>query len=158
MKSLRQAWFRFVDRELDRAVVLPDRETTKSGEWNAWVGETGERLAGKALWRRGAKVLYRNFRPGNGGEIDIVSRDGEVLVFNEVKTRTSEKYGRPIDAVNRGKQRLVIRGANAWLRELNQPSVLVRFDVIEVILRDGEPPEVNVVEDSFVAPQAGLGM
>ncbi|MDF1824243.1 MAG: YraN family protein [Verrucomicrobiales bacterium] len=154
---MRTAWFRWVDRELDRATVLPAREVTETGEWNRLVGETGERLAGKQIHRGGGKVLFRNFRAPKGGEVDIVYRDGETLVFAEVKTRTSDQFGRPGDAVNREKERLIIRGANAWLRELNAPSVLFRFDVIEVLLLDGIPPDVQINEDVFTTPQRGLG-
>lgn len=129
-----------------------------SGEWNALVGTTGERLAGKQLWRTGRKVLYRNFRPKEGGEVDLVYRDGDVLVFGEVKTRTRGEFGEPARAVDRAKQRLVIRGANAWLRELNFPDLLFRFDVIEVLLIPGEIPQIRINEGAFTTPQVGLGM
>lgn len=130
----------------------------EQAEWNAWVGMTGENLAAKYIWRSGRKVLYRNFRPDGGGEVDIVYRDGNFLVFGEVKSRTSATFGRPADAVNKTKQRLVIRGANAWLRELNSPEVLFRFDIVEVLLPNGEIPEINLIEDAFTTPQVGLGM
>lgn len=155
---LYQAYFRFVDSELDRVADLPDRETMTSGEWNAFVGATGERLAGKQLWRTGRKVLYRNFKPREGGEVDLVYRDGEVLVFGEVKTRTRGEFGEPARAVDREKQRLVIRGANAWLRELNVPDLLFRFDVIEVLLLPGTIPQIRINEGAFTTPQVGLGM
>ncbi|MEQ1841258.1 MAG: YraN family protein, partial [Verrucomicrobiales bacterium] len=126
--------------------------------WNAFVGTTGERLAGKQLWRTGRKVLYRNFKPREGGEVDLVYRDGEVLVFGEVKTRTRGEFGEPARAVDREKLRLVIRGANAWLRELNFPDLLFRFDVIEVLLLPGAIPQIRVNEGAFTTPQVGLGM
>ncbi len=66
MRPLVQAWYRWIDRELDRPVAHPDADGMSDGEWNAWVGATGERLAGKHLWRTGRKVLYRNFRPREG--------------------------------------------------------------------------------------------
>ena len=66
----------------------------------------------------GRKLLYRNFRSPKGGEVDLVARDGKVLSFVEVKTRTSEKFGRPLDAVDREKEKLIERGANEWLRLL----------------------------------------
>lgn len=147
-----------MDRELDRVVALPEREWMEAGEWNRFIGETGERLAGKQIHREKGKVLYRNFRAPKGGEVDIVYRDGDTLVFAEVKTRTSDQFGRPGDAVNREKERLIIRGANAWLRELNYPEVLFRFDVIEVLLLAGEPPQVKINRDGFTTPQVGPGM
>lgn len=158
MRLLFQAWYRWVDFELNRVPLLPDRDDMSSGEWNAFVGATGERLAGKQLWRTGRKVLYRNFKPEGGGEVDIVYRDGDILVFGEVKTRTRGEFGEPARAVDRAKQKLIIRGANAWLRELNFPEVLFRFDVIEVLLLPGVLPQIRINEGAFTTPQTGLGM
>ncbi|MEX2577850.1 MAG: YraN family protein [Verrucomicrobiales bacterium] len=158
MRWLLQPFYRLVDTELRRPLQMPDRGGMDRAEWNAFVGAMGERLAGKELWRTGRKVLYRNFRPAGGGEVDLVYRDRDVLVFGEVKTRSRGEFGEPARAVNRAKQRLVIRGANAWLRELNHPEILFRFDVIEVLLIDGEPPRVRVNENAFRTPQLGLGM
>lgn len=157
MNWILTAWYRWVDRELDRVVTLASRDLVEAGEWNRDIGRTGERLAGKQIHREKGKVLYRNFRAPKGGEVDIIYRDGETLVFAEVKTRTSEQFGRPGDAVNREKERLIIRGANAWLRELNHPKVLFRFDVIEVLLLEGKRPEVKINKDAFTTPQRGLG-
>lgn len=128
------------------------------GEWNAHVGAVGERLAAKHLWRTGRKVLYRNYRPRGGGEVDLVYRDRRVLVFGEVKTRTRGEFGDPGRAVDRAKEKLVVRGANAWLRELGNPELLFRFDIVEVLLRPGGPPRLRVVESAFTTPQRGLGM
>jgi len=128
------------------------------GEWNAYVGSKGERLAGKHLWRTGRKVLYRNFKAEGGGEVDLVYREGNTLVFGEVKTRTRGEFGDPAKAVDRAKEKLVIRGANAWLRELNYPELLFRFDIIEVLLHRGEAPRIRVIENAFTTPQRGLGM
>lgn len=130
----------------------------EKGEWNALVGSMGERFAAKHLWRTGRKVLYRNYRPKEGGEVDIVYREGDTLVFGEVKTRTRGEFGDPSKSVTHAKEKLVIRGANAWLRELNHPEVLFRFDIIEVLLHQGEAPRFQVIENAFTTPQVGLGM
>ncbi len=158
MRTVVQAWYRWIDRELDRPIVPPDAEGMSDGEWNAWVGATGERLAGKHLWRTGRKVLFRNFRPREGGEVDLVYRERDTLVFGEVKTRTRGEFGDPARSVTREKQKLVIRGANAWLRELNYPEVQFRFDILEVLLPTGEAPRIQVIENAFTTPQRGLGM
>jgi putative endonuclease len=158
MRPVVQAWYRWIDRELDRPADPPDADEMSDGEWNAWVGATGERLAGKHLWRTGRKVLYRNFRPKEGGEVDIVYREGDLLVFGEVKTRTKGEFGDPAKSVTREKQKLIIRGANAWLRELNYPEVLFRFDIIEVLMPPGEVPRIQLIENAFTTPQRGLGM
>ena len=88
----------------------------------------------------------------------MVYRDGEILAFAEVKTRTSEQFGQPAQAVNQEKKALIIRGANAWLKALGRPEVIFRFDIIEVILQDGQRPEIRVIEAAFTTPQSGIGM
>jgi len=113
------------------------------------IGELGERVAVAYLRGAGRKVLYRNFRGPKGGEVDIVARDGEVLSFVEVKTRTRDAYGRPLDAVDKEKERLIERGADAWLTLLGTREIPWRFDVVEVILLEGELPKVHVVHDAF---------
>lgn len=128
-----------------------DPETGKPDK--DWVGRAGEKLAARWLWLGGMKVLYRNYRAPKGGEVDLVLRDGKVLVFCEVKTRTSEAFGRPVEAVTEPKQRLIARGAMAWMQLLDMPSVNFRFDVVEVMLRDGEVPELNRVEKAFDLPE-----
>jgi putative endonuclease len=95
-------------------------------------------------------VLYRNFRSGPGGEIDLVCRHGEVLVFVEVKTRSTEVFGRPMAAVDRKKRRRIARGAMTWLRMLDMPDITFRFDVVEVMVT----PEIDVrvIENAFSLP------
>ncbi|MDB6073715.1 MAG: hypothetical protein JWO89_1355, partial [Verrucomicrobiaceae bacterium] len=104
---------------------------------NAEIGGAGEKLAEKWLKRQGRKVLYRNFAGPKGGEVDIVCRHRDTLTFVEVKTRTSEKFGRPANAVNLEKQKLIQRGAREWMRMLNQPLISFRFDIVEVIFAEG---------------------
>src|SRR3954454_22662943 len=97
------------------------------------LGTRGENLACRFLRKNGYKILYRNFRGRTGGEIDLVCRDRDTLVFVEVKTRTREDFGRPLESVDREKQRRVARGGLAWLRLLDNPDILFRCDVVEVI-------------------------
>ena len=118
------------------------------------IGAFGERLAAHYLWAHGCGVLYRNYRAPKGGEVDLVCRDGEMLVFAEVKTRTSDRYGRPMDAVDAEKESLIIRGAMDWLRLLDRPEIFFRFDVIEVLLPDGEIPKVTWVKEAFGLPKS----
>jgi len=113
------------------------------------IGRLGERIAAAWLGREGCRILYRNFRAPAGGEVDLVVRDGALLIFAEVKTRRVGGRGRPLDAVDREKQKLIERGANAWLKLLGTRELPWRFDVIEVILEDGEKPLVNRVRDAF---------
>ncbi|MGI8821102.1 MAG: YraN family protein [Chthoniobacterales bacterium] len=112
-------------------------------------GATGEKLACRYLRRQGYKILYRNFRGRTGGEIDIVCREGETLVFVEVKTRSREDFGRPFDAIRSEQQRRISRGALAWLRMLDHPNILFRFDVVEVLMRDGDETSVELIRNAF---------
>jgi len=113
----------------------------------------GEKLAGLFLRRHGYKILYRNFRDRTGGEIDIVCRDGDTLVFVEVKTRGGEDFGRPIEAVNRQKQLRVSKGGLAWLRLLDNPDLDFRFDVVEVLLPDEGDPRLELIQNAFELAQ-----
>ena len=94
-------------------------------------------------------MIYRNFRAPGGGEVDLVARERNVLLFVEVKTRTGEGHGRPLEAVNREKRDLIRRGAREWLRLLGTRQIPWRFDVVEVLLTDGEKPTVNWVRNAF---------
>ena len=117
------------------------------------LGTRGEKLACQFLKRSGYKILYRNFRGRSGGEIDIVCRNGDTLVFIEVKTRTREDFGRPFDAVDRNKQKRIARGALAWLRLLDDPDILFRFDVLEVIIPEGAQPRIEILRNAFALPE-----
>jgi putative endonuclease len=92
----------------------------------------------------------RAIRAPRGGEVDIVCRDKtcSMLVFVEVKTRRSMAFGSPAEAVTRAKQRLITRGALAWLQMLNNPAVIYRFDIVEIVLADGVP-QFNLIRDAF---------
>ena len=106
-------------------------------------------MALRFLRRNGYKILYRNFRGRSGGEIDIVCRDSDTLVFVEVKTRTREDFGRPVAAVDRQKQKRISRCGLAWLRMLDNPDILFRFDVVEVIITDGVKPRLELIKNAF---------
>ncbi|MDP0490752.1 MAG: YraN family protein [Verrucomicrobiota bacterium JB023] len=112
------------------------------------IGQRGERIAAEFIWARKGKVLYRNFRAPGGGEVDLVVREGKVLCFVEVKTRTKRR-GRPIEAVDKAKQELIERGAREWLKLLGRRDLPWRFDVVEVILEEGLRPDVTWVKDAF---------
>ena len=117
------------------------------------LGTRGENLACQFLKKNGYKILYRNFKGRTGGEIDVVCRHRDTLVFVEVKTRTREDFGRPLDAVDREKRKRISRGGLAWLRLLDDPDILFRFDVVEVILADGEKPRIEILDNAFSLPE-----
>jgi len=116
------------------------------------LGRQGEGLAAQYLRRTGYKVLHHNYRAPKGGEVDLVCRDHDTLVFVEVKTRTSDAYGEPAEAVTATKQQLIARGALAWLKLLGNPEIHYRFDIVEVRIT-GKKAEVNVIKNAFVLPE-----
>ena len=67
----------------------------------------------------------------------------------EVKTRTREDFGRPLEAVDRAKQKRISRGALAWLRMLENPDILFRFDVVEVIVAKDADPRIELIKNAF---------
>ena len=111
-------------------------------------GEAGEHAAKKNLKRSGLKFLTANFRSSRG-EIDLIFRDEDCLVFVEVKSRSSETWTRPAAAVNVRKRRLLSQTALDYLRLLKQPQVRVRFDIVEVLLQEGAVREVRHLPNSF---------
>jgi putative endonuclease len=111
-------------------------------------GERGERAAETYLKAQSMKFLARNFR-SERGEIDLVFRDQDCLVFVEVKTRSSESWTRPAAAVDARKRRLISLTALDYLKLLRNPPVKFRFDIVEVLLRDGEVREIRHLPNTF---------
>ena len=111
-------------------------------------GELGERAAKHQLRRQGLKFLTANFRSPRG-EIDLVCREKDCLVFVEVKTRSSEEWTRPAAAVNAERRQRLTRAALDYLRLVKNPKVKVRFDIVEVLLEDGAVREVRHLPNSF---------
>lgn len=111
-------------------------------------GKLGERAAEKHLRRLGLKFLTRNFRSARG-EIDLVFRDRDCLVFVEVKTRSSESWTRPAAAVNARKRRLLSQAGLDYLKLLRNPPVKFRFDIVEVLLAGGAVHEVRHLPNTF---------
>ena len=111
-------------------------------------GRLGERAAKRHLKRSGLKFLTANFR-SERGEVDLIFRDGDCLVFVEVKTRSREDWLRPAAAVNAERRRRLTRTALDYLRLLKNPQVKVRFDIVEVLLVNSQVREVRHLENSF---------
>jgi putative endonuclease len=111
-------------------------------------GQLGETAAKKHLRRNGLKFLTQNFRSGRG-EVDLVFREDDCLVFVEVKTRSSEEWTRPAAAVNKERRGRLTRAALDYLRLLKSPQVKVRFDIVEVLLDNGSVREVRHLPNTF---------
>ncbi|HHU64366.1 MAG TPA: YraN family protein [Clostridiales bacterium] len=111
------------------------------------LGKYGEYLAQDYLRRQGYEILHTNFRRPYG-EIDIIARHNGYLVFVEVKTRSSLQYGRPSESVNRKKRRTYINLAQDFMYNYGFDNCQVRFDVIEIIISDGEK-QYNLITNAF---------
>lgn len=108
------------------------------------LGVYGERVAEAYLRRQGYKPLVRNFKT-QWGEIDLTCRDGEVLVFVEVKSRTRGGPDRPATAVNASKRRHMLRSAVEYIHLLRDRDPRTRFDIVEVILETGKMPDCVLI-------------
>jgi putative endonuclease len=110
-------------------------------------GSTGEDLAARYLRADGLEIVERNWRVP-AGEVDIIARRPGLVVFCEVKTRTTDWWGDPSEAVSPIKQARLRRLAACWLSERRPGPADIRFDVISVIVRDGRT-EVRHIRGAF---------
>ncbi len=112
-------------------------------------GEWGEDLAVKCLRAKKYRILGRRVRIGRG-EIDIVARDGEQLVFVEVKARATAKEGRPAEAVNYRKRRLLAQSGMRYISRMRHAVTSYRFDIVEVVGNRNDPsPAVTHIVRAF---------
>jgi putative endonuclease len=114
------------------------------------VAATGEMAAEKFLRKKGYRIVTRNFRARNHGEIDIIAVDGDTLCFVEVKARVSEAFGGPEAAVTKKKQLRIVRAAQYYISRKKLHEVPCRFDVVSVRLGQ-DAPQVEVIRDAFQA-------
>ena len=122
--------------------------TNKSGKGRASLGNRGEQRAAKFLKKLGYKILTRSMR-NPAGEIDIVARDGKVIVFVEVKTRESTIAGHPEEAVTMNKQHRISRTAAMFLKYHRLSDSACRFDVIAILWPAGEKPQIKHIKHAF---------
>ena len=100
------------------------------------IGKYGEDVAERYLKQKGYKIIERNFTCRQG-ELDIVAENREYLIFIEVKTRSNFLYGKPIEAVDRKKQKHLYKVAKYYLHIHRWEERFVRFDVVEVYVEKG---------------------
>lgn len=110
-------------------------------------GTAGEALACRYLEERGLEVLERNWRYGRH-ELDIIAKHGAEVVIVEVKTRSSELYGQPEEAVKKGKRGKIIKAANAYV-QATDCQLRLRFDIVSVILHPSGKPYIHHIPDAF---------
>ena len=110
------------------------------------LGSRGEDIAADFLEKKGYKIIRRNYKTPLG-EADIIVKDNNTVVFVEVKTRTSDAFGRPFEAVNYRKQEKFKKIALYYLKH-NKIESPVRFDVVSIISQNGKN-EVNHIIEAF---------
>jgi len=118
-----------------------------AGSSQALSGRTGEEIARRYLEGLGFVILETNYR-FRRGEIDIIARDGDDLVFCEVKARWNDEYGPPEYAVTPQKQKQIRKVAEGYLYERNIRDQVCRFDVVAIQVTDGTP-EIRHLKDAF---------
>jgi putative endonuclease len=111
------------------------------------LGAIGEDVAARLLEDGGFEVVDRNWRVTEG-ELDLVARRGDLIAFCEVKTRRTDHWGDPSEAVAPHKQIRLRKLAALWMREQKPGPASIRFDVFSVIVRDGRT-DVRHIADAF---------
>lgn len=135
---MRNGWARI----LDWWRGIPDQHS------NIRLGIFGEQAASQHLSEKGMRLLTRNYRTPRG-EIDLIFRDRDCLVFVEVKTRSEGARTRPADAVDVRKQQRISRAAETYLRRINAPRTVWRFDVVEVLIEGERVSRIEHLKNVF---------
>jgi putative endonuclease len=115
--------------------------------WKQKFGEQGEALAVHRLKKAGYKIIETNYRTRRG-EIDIIAKDKDTIVFVEVKSRRSVNFGNPKQAVTLRKQKKISMVALYYLKTTGQSSAKARFDVVTVISSQ-DKPQVEIIKNAF---------
>lgn len=120
--------------------------------YNKNIGDFGEECARKYLENNGYKILATNYNC-RFGEIDIIALDNKCLVFIEVKTRTSLKYGAPEYAVNYYKKKHLFLSARCYIEQFRMKEYFARFDVVEVFAKYADNKfgieKINIIKNAF---------
>lgn len=112
------------------------------------LGRSGEATAAKYLKKCGFSIVKKNYSCKHG-EIDLIAKDGDILVFVEVKTRSQQAFGSPASSVNSRKQIQISKAAHNYLVEHQVGDVDARFDVVSVFMLKGEKPVIEHIPDAF---------
>ncbi|MCK4647911.1 YraN family protein [bacterium] len=112
------------------------------------LGQSGEEVAFEFLRKKGYRILEKNYKTLLG-EIDIIARDKEQLVFVEVKSLSDTSYILPQEMVNKRKQEQIIRVALSYLKAKGLEDADCRFDCVAVVFSLGKEPEIELIKDAF---------
>jgi putative endonuclease len=109
-------------------------------------GNKGEKLAVQHLDEKGYKILHTNWRHGKA-EADIIAEKNGMLIIAEVKTRSTDYFGSPAEAVDKHKQKMMVKAAEAYL-EINNIDLEVRYDVVSIVMKENQVM-IEHIEDNF---------
>lgn len=138
----------FREKFFSKALSVPDSESSRAER-----GRYGEDLAAQYCKRElGYRQIARNWRYKQD-EVDLICRDGEVLVFIEVRARSESALVSGFDSVDAKKKQKLLRACKAYLKQLSHPPKHLRFDVIGVVLRENEPGEVRHYQNIALFPK-----
>jgi putative endonuclease len=113
---------------------------------NLW--HFGEEEGARFLKKNGCKITERNYRTSRG-EIDIIARSGNIIIFVEVRTRASNTFAEPWETVGHRKRERIRAAAREYLREKPSPDAEVRFDILSITLDDGVKPRIDWLQNAF---------
>ena len=147
-KQIRSQWS---SEPLERCrwVKFPSTRQSRSEHSKDRRARAGEDAAAQYLASKGFSILHRNIRFPEG-ELDIVAKSKNFLVFIEVKTRESERFGFPFQSISEGKQRRQVAMARRFMSLCRLQRVPVRFDVVSVLQPQGQPPSIEHIESAFL--------
>lgn len=117
------------------------------------LGKHGEKVALRYLERKGYSLLQKNWRMSNL-EVDLILDNGNEIVFVEVKTRSSSKYGRPEESIDSEKQMFLMNAADVYMRNLNV-ELPARFDVVSIVISEREV-QIEHFEDAFYPGEVSI--
>jgi putative endonuclease len=112
------------------------------------IGDEGEEIAAAYLESKGWLILDRNYY-FEKAEVDIVAYDHTQIIFVEVKLRSDTYFGRPEEFVTSQKESFIKKAAEAWVYERKMETALVRFDVVAIVQKAKEAPDITHFEDAF---------
>ena len=123
--------------------------SNSNNTYNKKIGNKGEEIAIKHIEKKEYIVLDRNYHFGTKGEIDIIAKDSNTLVFIEVKTRTNHNFGDPILSITKKKQNFLRRAAEGYMQAKKIFNTQCRIDVIAIDMIDKTNPVITHLENAF---------
>ena len=141
---------------MSEILSLSYQNTDSSSFSSRSIGEIGEALAARFLFKNGYRLILSNFKVPIGrnrrdalvsGEIDLIAFDDDVLCFIEVKTRSSDEFASPLSAVDLRKQRQIIRTAKVYRKIFHLAGINFRYDVVSVILPETSRPQIELFKN-----------